>query len=169
MQAGVDVDQGSRPEVDQRASQRRGVSAEIGADRSSGHSAARLFCFEGDEETAGLALGRQGLGPLTSGPIPIAGLPSFPPWIPPYRPHRRPHLSSVLTGRADRSDTGGGLECMDLDMVLDGDALASVHHTSARTHKQGGKGRRRTPSDIRGGDAVAIEVDLWCRWYKVSA
>lgn len=56
VQARVDVDQGSRPEVDQRASPRRGVSAEIFADCPSGHSAARLFCFEGDEETAGFAL-----------------------------------------------------------------------------------------------------------------
>ncbi len=161
VQAGVDVDQGSRPEVDQRASPRRGVSAEIGADRPSGHSAARLFfCFEGDEETAAFALGRPGLGPLTPGPIPISGLPSFPPWIPPYRPHRRLHLLSAMTVRAERSDTGGGHGCMDVGMflVMESDALASVHHTSARTHKQGGNGRRCT----RG--AYAVETPSPSGW-----
>jgi hypothetical protein len=55
VQAGVDVDQTSRPEVDQRASPRRRVGAKIGVNRP-GHSAARLLCFEGDEETAAFAL-----------------------------------------------------------------------------------------------------------------
>jgi hypothetical protein len=54
-------------------------------------------------------------------------------------------------------------------MVLESDALASLHHTSARTHKQGAQGTALCPWRVGSGDAVAIEMGLWCTWYKISA
>jgi hypothetical protein len=48
-------------------------------------------------------------------------------------------------------------------MVLESDALASVHHTSARAHKQVAQGTALYLWRVSSGDAVAIEMGCGAR------